>query len=51
MIYKELAERLREELDYTREAAQMRLYRAMLDDVPDVHVPEPVAGLHAPSGC
>jgi predicted unusual protein kinase regulating ubiquinone biosynthesis (AarF/ABC1/UbiB family) len=42
-IYVELAERLREELDYTREAAQMRLYRAMLDGVPDINVPEPVA--------
>jgi len=42
-IYAELVERLREELDYTREAAQMRLYRAMLADVPDVNVPEPVA--------
>ena len=29
-IYKELAERLREELDYEREAAQMRLYGIML---------------------
>ena len=27
-IYKELTERLREELDYEREAAQMRLYGA-----------------------
>jgi predicted unusual protein kinase regulating ubiquinone biosynthesis (AarF/ABC1/UbiB family) len=42
-IYVELAARLREELDYTREAAQMRLYRAMLEGVPDVNVPEPVA--------
>jgi predicted unusual protein kinase regulating ubiquinone biosynthesis (AarF/ABC1/UbiB family) len=42
-IYAELVERLREELDYTREAAQMRLYRAMLADVPDVNVPEPIA--------
>ena len=42
-IYVELSERLREELDYQREAAQMRLYRAMLDGVPDVNVPEPVA--------
>jgi predicted unusual protein kinase regulating ubiquinone biosynthesis (AarF/ABC1/UbiB family) len=41
-IYKELTERLREELDYTREAAQMRLYHAMLADVPDVHVPTPI---------
>ena len=29
-IYKELTQRLREELDYEREAAQMRLYRLML---------------------
>jgi predicted unusual protein kinase regulating ubiquinone biosynthesis (AarF/ABC1/UbiB family) len=41
-IYTELVERLREELDYTREAAQMRLYCTMLTGVPDVHVPEPV---------
>ena len=41
-IYKELTERLREELDYEREAAQMRLYRLMLADHPTVHVPEPV---------
>ena len=40
-IYKELTERLREELDYSREAAQMLLYNAMLADVPDVHVPTP----------
>ena len=42
-IYLELADRLREELDYFREAAQMRLYRRMLADVPEVHIPEPVA--------
>ena len=42
-IYVELSARLREELDYQREAAQMRLYRIMLDHVPDVNVPEPVA--------
>jgi predicted unusual protein kinase regulating ubiquinone biosynthesis (AarF/ABC1/UbiB family) len=41
-IYVELAERLREELDYTREAAQMRLYHTMLEDVPDVNVPVPI---------
>ncbi len=41
-IYKELTERLREELDYTREAAQVRLYHAMLDNVPDVHIPTAV---------
>ncbi|GAB0116977.1 ABC1 kinase family protein [Acidisoma sp. 7E03] len=44
-IYKELSERLREELDYTREAAQMRLYQAMLSGVSDIHVPTPVADL------
>ena len=44
-IYKELAERLREELDYRREAAQMRLYGAMLADSGTVHVPVPVAAL------
>ncbi|HET6183766.1 MAG TPA: AarF/ABC1/UbiB kinase family protein [Acetobacteraceae bacterium] len=44
-IYKELAERLREELDYEREAAQMRLYGIMLADEPRVHVPEPIEGL------
>ncbi len=42
-IYKELAERLREELDYKREAAQMRLYGIMLHDVPQVHVPAPIS--------
>jgi predicted unusual protein kinase regulating ubiquinone biosynthesis (AarF/ABC1/UbiB family) len=44
-IYVELSERLREELDYTREAAQMRLYHTMLDDTPDVSVPQPVESL------
>jgi predicted unusual protein kinase regulating ubiquinone biosynthesis (AarF/ABC1/UbiB family) len=43
-IYKELSERLREELDYAREAANMRLYRTMLASEPGVHVPEPIAG-------
>jgi predicted unusual protein kinase regulating ubiquinone biosynthesis (AarF/ABC1/UbiB family) len=41
-IFVELSERLREELDYTREAAQMRLYDAMLRNVPGVNVPIPV---------
>ncbi len=44
-IYAELDERLREELDYTREAAQMRLYGIMLADQPMVHVPVPVERL------
>jgi len=43
-IYKELTERLREELDYEREAAQMRLYGGMLKDYASVHVPIPMAG-------
>ncbi|NNM57863.1 AarF/ABC1/UbiB kinase family protein, partial [Acidocella sp.] len=47
-IYVELCERLREELDYKREAAQMRLYRAMLAGVPNVNVPEPVAQYTTP---
>ncbi len=42
-IYTELSERFREELDYKREAANMRLYRIMLADIHDVSVPEPVA--------
>ena len=41
-VYAELADRLREELDYTREAAQMRLYAHMMRDEPDVTVPTPV---------
>jgi predicted unusual protein kinase regulating ubiquinone biosynthesis (AarF/ABC1/UbiB family) len=44
-VYAEMSERLREELDYTREAAQMRLYGAMLDGVPAVRVPRPVEAL------
>lgn len=43
-ILKELTDRLREELDYLREAAQMRLYRRMLANEPLVHVPEPIDG-------
>ncbi len=41
-IYAELADRLREELDYRREAAQMKLYGLMLKDEPLVSIPEPV---------
>jgi predicted unusual protein kinase regulating ubiquinone biosynthesis (AarF/ABC1/UbiB family) len=42
-VYAELADRLREELDYTREAAQMRLYGLIMADTPSVHIPAPVA--------
>ena len=41
-IQEELSARLREELDYKREAKHMRLYRHMLADEDAVHVPEPV---------
>ncbi len=39
-IYEELAERLREELDYTREARHMALYQAMLKKEKSIHIPE-----------
>jgi len=38
-IYEELAERLREELDYNREARHIALYRAMLKKEKSIHVP------------
>ena len=38
----ELQDRLREELDYLREAAQQRLYGLMLKDQPGVRVPVPI---------
>ena len=41
-IFTELSERLREELDYRREAAQMRLYGIMLDGDELVSVPRPI---------
>jgi predicted unusual protein kinase regulating ubiquinone biosynthesis (AarF/ABC1/UbiB family) len=44
-IAKELAERLREELDYKREAAHAGLYRLMLKDEALVRVPEIVPEL------
>jgi predicted unusual protein kinase regulating ubiquinone biosynthesis (AarF/ABC1/UbiB family) len=44
-IQAELAERLREELDYGLEARHMALYQAMLADEPNVHVPRTVAQL------
>jgi len=40
--YIELSDRLREELDYLREASQQRLYGIMLRGVPGVRVPVPV---------
>jgi len=44
-IHAEISARLREELDYEREAKHMRLYRKMLAAESDVHLPEPVAAL------
>ncbi len=44
-IYKELSERLREELDYEREGRHMRLYEAMLAGEETIHVPEVVEAL------
>jgi predicted unusual protein kinase regulating ubiquinone biosynthesis (AarF/ABC1/UbiB family) len=44
-IHAEISARLREELDYDREAKHMRLYGHMLSKENGVHVPEPVADL------
>ncbi len=44
-IAEEAAERIREELDYTREAMHMRLFAAMLKGDERIAVPEPVAEL------
>jgi predicted unusual protein kinase regulating ubiquinone biosynthesis (AarF/ABC1/UbiB family) len=41
-IYIELATRLREELDYQREAAHLRLYRVMLANQHDIATPAPI---------
>ncbi len=41
-IHAEITARLREELDYRREARHVALYRHMLRDEPHVHVPEVV---------
>jgi predicted unusual protein kinase regulating ubiquinone biosynthesis (AarF/ABC1/UbiB family) len=41
-IHAEISDRLREELDYQREAAHMRLYREILRHEPGVAVPAPI---------
>lgn len=41
----EIIDRLREELDYRREAQHMRLYANILSDAPYVRVPAPIAAL------
>ncbi len=47
-VHAEISARLREELDYVREAKHMRLYRRMLSGVDGVSVPETVAELSTP---
>ncbi|GBD44071.1 putative protein kinase UbiB [bacterium HR40] len=44
-IYEEIAARLREEIDYRREARHMALYREMLANEPAISVPEPIPTL------
>ena len=44
-IHAEIADRLREELDYQREAAHMRLYGEILRDEPGIAVPQPIPEL------
>ena len=44
-IHAEIADRLREELDYTREAAHLLLYGEILKDEPGVAVPRPIPEL------
>ncbi len=44
-ISEEVGARLREELDYKREAAHIALYRAMLKDIGTIHIPEVVPEL------
>ncbi len=44
-IQRELSDRLKEELDYRREAKHMQLYRAMLAKETNVAVPEPIEAL------
>jgi predicted unusual protein kinase regulating ubiquinone biosynthesis (AarF/ABC1/UbiB family) len=44
-IGEEITDRLREELDYEREAKHMALYRAMLAPFANISVPEPISDL------
>lgn len=44
-IHQELAERLAEELDYRREASNMKLYGAMLENEAGANVPKPIEEL------
>ena len=47
-IHTELSDRLREELDYGREAANLQLYRLMLEREDNVRLPEVVTELSSP---
>ena len=47
-IYSEVSARLREELDYVREAKHMDLYRNILGPVKAVHVPQNLKSLSTP---
>lgn len=44
-VQEEIAARLREELDYVREAKHIRLYQHMLKNIPNVQVPDVVDAL------
>ena len=44
-IYQEISDRLREELDYQREACHIRLYRQILCEEQGVRIPDVVEGL------
>jgi len=44
-IHQEISDRLREELDYQREACHIRLYRRILRKEPGVRMPDVVGGL------
>jgi len=47
-IHAELSERLKEELDYKREATHEKLYSHILRDEPNVHVPDIIDDLSTP---
>lgn len=47
-ILEEIGDRLREELDYEREAKNLALYAHMLKDFPSIHVPEIEPDLSTP---
>ncbi|QCE33668.1 AarF/ABC1/UbiB kinase family protein [Acetobacteraceae bacterium] len=40
-VFKELSDRLREELDYRREVANLSIFGNILKSIPEIHVPRP----------